>query len=79
MSDTNPTSINDLEPKQKLSGTVKKVELGGAIVDVGLEHDGLLLPSKVADTYLHLAQQHRSSWTHEIDMRSFSDRPWWNH
>jgi NAD(P)-dependent dehydrogenase (short-subunit alcohol dehydrogenase family) len=45
----------------------------------GLEHDGLLLPTKIADTYFHLAQQHRSAWTHEIDLRSFSDRPWWNH
>jgi NAD(P)-dependent dehydrogenase (short-subunit alcohol dehydrogenase family) len=45
----------------------------------GGEHDGLLLPTKVADTYYHIAQQHRSAWTHEIDLRSFSDRPWWNH
>jgi NAD(P)-dependent dehydrogenase (short-subunit alcohol dehydrogenase family) len=45
----------------------------------GMEHDGLLLPSKIADTYLHLAQQHRSAWTHEIDLRAFSDRAWWNH
>jgi NAD(P)-dependent dehydrogenase (short-subunit alcohol dehydrogenase family) len=45
----------------------------------GMEHDGLMLPSKIADTYVHLAQQHRSVWTHEIDLRSFSDRPWWNH
>ena len=45
----------------------------------GLEHDGLLLPSRIADTYLHLAQQHRSAWTHEIDLRAFSDRAWWNH
>jgi NAD(P)-dependent dehydrogenase (short-subunit alcohol dehydrogenase family) len=45
----------------------------------GLEHDGLMLPVKIADTYLHLAQQHRSTWTHEIDMRSFTDTPWWNH
>jgi NAD(P)-dependent dehydrogenase (short-subunit alcohol dehydrogenase family) len=45
----------------------------------GMEHDGLLLPAKIADTYFHIAQQHRSAWTHEIDMRSFSDRPWWNH
>lgn len=45
----------------------------------GMEHDGLLLPSKIAETYFHLAQQHRSVWTHEIDLRSFSDRPWWNH
>jgi NAD(P)-dependent dehydrogenase (short-subunit alcohol dehydrogenase family) len=45
----------------------------------GMEKDGLLLPTKIADTYFHLAQQHRSAWTHEIDMRSFSDKPWWNH
>ena len=45
----------------------------------GLENDGLMLPEKIADTYFHLAQQHRSTWSHEIDMRSFSDRPWWNH
>jgi len=45
----------------------------------GGEHDGLLLPEKLAETYLHLAQQHRSAWTHEIDLRAFSDRPWWNH
>lgn len=45
----------------------------------GLEHDGLILPDRVADTYLHLAQQHRSTWTFEIDLRSFTDRPWWNH
>jgi NAD(P)-dependent dehydrogenase (short-subunit alcohol dehydrogenase family) len=45
----------------------------------GLEHDGLILPDRIADTYFHIAQQHRSAWTHEIDMRSFSDLPWWNH
>lgn len=45
----------------------------------GMEHDGLMLPVKIAETYLHLAQQHRSVWTHEIDLRSFSDRAWWNH
>lgn len=45
----------------------------------GLENDGLLLPEKVAETYFHVAQQHRSAWTHELDLRAFSDRPWWNH
>ena len=44
----------------------------------GMEHDGLMLPERIADTYWHLAQQHRSVWTHEIDVRSFSDSPWWN-
>ena len=45
----------------------------------GMEHDGLLLPEKVADTYFHLAQQHRSAWTHELDLRAYSDLAWWNH
>ena len=45
----------------------------------GQEHDGLLLPSEIANTYFYLAGQHRSAWTHEIDLRAFSDRPWWNH
>lgn len=45
----------------------------------GLEHDGLLLPAQIAETYVHLATQHRSAWTHELDLRAFSDRPWWNH
>ena len=44
----------------------------------GLEHDGLLLPAEIADTYFQLARQHRSAWTHEIDLRPFSDTPWWN-
>ena len=44
----------------------------------GMEHDGLMLPEKIAETYFHLFQQHRSTWTHEIDLRSFGDMPWWN-
>ena len=45
----------------------------------GMEHDGLMLPAKIADPYLHVAQQHRSVWTHELDLRAFSDQAWWNH
>lgn len=41
--------------------------------------DGLLQPPRMAETYFHLAQQHRSVWTHELDLRSFSDLAWWNH
>jgi len=44
----------------------------------GMEYDGLILPEKIADTYFHLAKQHRSAWTHEIDLRAFSDIAWWN-
>ncbi len=45
----------------------------------GMEHDGLIMPAKVAETYFHIAQQHRSAWTHELDLRAFTDLPWWNH
>lgn len=41
--------------------------------------DGLMLPKHIAETYWHIAQQHRSAWTHELDLRAFSDLPWWNH
>lgn len=41
--------------------------------------DGLLMPEHMAETYYHVAQQHRSSWTHELDLRSYSDLAWWNH
>lgn len=45
----------------------------------GLEHDGLLVPAEVAHTYFHLAHQHRSAWTFELDLRAHSDLAWWNH
>ena len=45
----------------------------------GLERDGLILPDEIAETYFHLAKQHRSAWTHELDIRAFSDLAWWNH
>jgi NAD(P)-dependent dehydrogenase (short-subunit alcohol dehydrogenase family) len=45
----------------------------------GLANDGLLLPAEVANTYYHLAHQHRSAWTFELDLRAYSDLAWWNH
>ncbi|MBM5801562.1 MAG: short-chain dehydrogenase, partial [Cyanobacteria bacterium K_DeepCast_35m_m2_023] len=45
----------------------------------GLEKDGLLVPAEIANTYFHIAHQHRSAWTHELDLRAFSDLAWWNH
>ncbi|HAB48149.1 MAG: SDR family NAD(P)-dependent oxidoreductase [Betaproteobacteria bacterium] len=44
----------------------------------GLEHDGLVLPSAVAESYYYLAHQHRSAWTFELDLRSHADLAWWN-
>ena len=37
-----PTRLQDLKPKMCLTGTVKKIELFGAFVDVGVGRDGLV-------------------------------------
>ena len=44
----------------------------------GMENDGLVLPESVSETYYYLSQQHRSAWSHEVDIRAFSDTAWWN-
>jgi len=45
----------------------------------GQGKDELLIPARLAETYFHLAHQHRSSWTHELDLRPFKNLAWWNH
>ncbi|MEM6534123.1 MAG: SDR family NAD(P)-dependent oxidoreductase [Pseudomonadota bacterium] len=54
-------------------------ELFQKLRDTRGAQDGLLQPEKMAETYYHIAQQHRSVWTHELDLRSYSDVAWWNH
>lgn len=44
-----PTSISDLRPGMQLEGVVKRIELYGAFVDVGLERDGLIHISQLSD------------------------------
>jgi transcriptional accessory protein Tex/SPT6 len=43
-----PCSIADLEPKMRLDGIVKETQLYGAIVDIGLERDGMVHISQLA-------------------------------
>lgn len=43
-----PTSIADLRPKMQLEGVVRKIELYGAFVDIGLERDGLIHISQLS-------------------------------
>ena len=68
-------SVDAPDTLGKMLGAKKFQELREAR---GMEHDGLLLPAKIAETYYHIAHQHRSAWTHEIDLRPFSDLAWWN-
>lgn len=44
-----PKSIADLKPKMALTGTVKRIELFGAFVDVGVGRDGLVHISQISD------------------------------
>jgi ribosomal protein S1 len=43
-----PRSISDLTPKMRLEGTVKRTTIHGAIVDIGVERDGLVHISQLA-------------------------------
>jgi len=43
-----PTTINDLEPKMKLKGIVKRLELYGAFVDIGVGANALVHISKLS-------------------------------
>ncbi len=43
-----PRSIADLRPKMRLQGTVKQTQLYGAVVDIGLEYDGLVHISQLS-------------------------------
>lgn len=47
--ETRPTSIADLRPKMRLEGVVRKIELYGAFVDIGLERDGLIHISQLSE------------------------------
>lgn len=50
---TQPDSIHDLERKMKLKGTVERLELYGAFIDVGLETNALVHISKVGDGHVN--------------------------
>lgn len=40
--------------------------------------DGVLDPAAVAETFWHIANQPRNCWTHELDLRPWTDTAWWN-
>lgn len=43
-----PESIADLQPKTCLQGTVKETQLYGAVIDIGLEYDGVVHISQLS-------------------------------
>lgn len=49
---TAPTTIDEIAPKMQLTGVVKKLELFGALVDVGIGRLGLLHISQISDKHV---------------------------
>lgn len=67
------TSIRELQPKMRLQGVVKETQLYGALVDIGLEQDGLVHISQLAPTRVNLVSDvvkpgdHVTVWVTEVD------------
>ena len=38
------------------------------------EKDGILSPESIADSYWFVHSQHRSAWTHELDLRPYMEK-----
>ncbi len=60
-----------------IDGAIDSQFIRETLADAGQRraHDGLLIPDEIAKNYVWLHQQHRSAWTHEIDLRPWSE-PW---
>jgi small subunit ribosomal protein S1 len=65
--------LADLKPKAPLKGKVKRIELSGAVVDVGAERDGLLHISALGTEKINRVQdvlqpdQEISVWVKKVD------------
>ena len=70
------SSVNAPDTLGKLLGPERFAKLREAKAN---GKDELMEPAAIADTYFHIAHQHRSAWTFELDMRAFTDTAWWNH
>ncbi len=48
-----PTSVSELEPKMKLKGTVQRLELYGAFIDIGVGTNALIHISKLGNDHVN--------------------------
>lgn len=68
-----PTSIADLQPKMQLTGTVKRLELYGAFIDLGLDATGLIHISKLGGDQVNRVSdvlqegQEVTVWVEKVD------------
>jgi NAD(P)-dependent dehydrogenase (short-subunit alcohol dehydrogenase family) len=52
----------------------ERLRVGASDRATAAGEDGLLHPDAIAESYWHLHQQPRNSWTHELDLRPFKER-----
>ncbi|HEX3054481.1 MAG TPA: S1 RNA-binding domain-containing protein [Aggregatilineaceae bacterium] len=70
-----PTSIEELHPKMKFEGIVKKIELYGALVDIGVGRNGLLHISQISNEHVKNVSdklqegQTIEVWVQEVDRK----------
>lgn len=59
-----------------IDGGIDGEKLNTAAPQLKIERgaDGMLNIDAIADAYWHLHRQHRSAWTHELDLRPFKER-----
>ncbi|MBW7958062.1 MAG: S1 RNA-binding domain-containing protein [Anaerolineae bacterium] len=68
-----PTSIADLQPKMQLKGTVKRLELYGAFIDLGIDATGLVHISKLGGEQVNRVSdalqegQEVTVWVEKVD------------
>jgi NAD(P)-dependent dehydrogenase (short-subunit alcohol dehydrogenase family) len=55
-----------------IDGQIRSPRYESALGDRG--PDSLLEPDAIAQAYLNLHRQHRSAWTHELDLRPWSEK-----
>ncbi len=74
MSEGQPLTLAELHPKMELRGIVRRIELAGAVVDVGAEVDALLhisqiRPGRVKNVGDYLQEgKEITVWVHHVDV-----------
>jgi small subunit ribosomal protein S1 len=67
------TALSEIRPKQELKGIVKKIELAGAVIDVGAEAEALLHISQIKATRVKNVGDHLKEgeevtvWVRKVD------------
>ncbi len=70
-----PITFDDIVPKMKVEGVVKKIELYGALVDIGVGRPGLLHISQISESHVKnvsdvLNEGDRiTAWVQEVDRK----------